>query len=75
MLYRQPILRLPGRVVIITATVAPTTGTGTPTGTVTFTIDGKAGSPVGLTEINGKDQATFVDACLGGGQVHDHRVL
>ena len=57
-----------GKSVIITATVAPTTGTGTPTGTVTFTIDGKAGSPVGLTVANGKDQATFTMPALAAGR-------
>jgi Bacterial Ig-like domain (group 3) len=56
-----------GQIVTFTATVAPTVGTGTPTGTVTFTINGHAGSPVTVTEVNGKDQATVVMPALGAG--------
>jgi hypothetical protein len=56
-----------GQSVVFTATVASTTGSGTPTGTVTFTIDGKAGSPVNLTEASGKDQATFTMPDLAAG--------
>ncbi len=45
--------------VIFTATVAPTAGTGTPTGTVTFTIDGTPETPVALQVVSGQDQASF----------------
>ncbi len=48
-----------GQSVSLTATVGPTNGSGTPTGTVVFTINGKAGSPHALTEVDGKDQATL----------------
>src|SRR5262249_22253578 len=47
-----------GQVTTMTATVT-TTGTGMPTGTVTFFIDGKAQSPVRLTGHNGLAQATL----------------
>src|SRR5262249_18746848 len=42
-----------GDSVTFTATVAPTSGNGTPSGTVTFTIDGTAGTPVSLQLSNG----------------------
>jgi len=38
----------PGTQVTFTDTVAPASGTGTPTGTVTFEVDGVAGTPVTL---------------------------
>ena len=38
-----------------------------PTGTVTFTIDGKADSPVPLTDVNGEDQATLTLPALAAG--------
>jgi len=58
-----------GQSVTFTAVVAPTgVTTATPTGTVIFTIDGKAGSPVPLTEVNGKDQATFTMPNLAAGR-------
>jgi hypothetical protein len=56
-----------GQAVIFTATVAPASGPGAPTGTVTFTIDGKAGSPVLLTDVNGQDQATLTLPSLAAG--------
>ncbi len=57
-----------GQGVVFTATVGPATGTGTPTGTVAFTINGQAGSPVPLTEVNGQDQATFTMPALAAGR-------
>ena len=56
-----------GQTVVFTATVAPGSGAGTPTGTVTFTIDGKAGSPVPLTDVNNADQATVTLPSLAAG--------
>ncbi len=47
----------------MTAVVA-TAGTGIPTGTVTFLIDGKAQAPVRLTEVGRFDQAGFTTATL-----------
>ena len=52
-----------GQTVTLTAVVA-TAGTGIPTGTVTFTIDGQAQAPVSLTEVGGSDQATFTTSTL-----------
>jgi len=37
-----------GGAVNVTAAVAPTSGSGAPTGTVTFTVDGVAGAPISL---------------------------
>ena len=51
-----------------TATVAPTSGTGTPTGSVTFTIDGTPETPVPLQVVGGMDQASFPISSLGVGQ-------
>ncbi len=45
----SPASPLVGATVTITATVAPSSGTTAPTGTVTFTIDGTAGTAVALT--------------------------
>ena len=56
-----------GQTLVFTATVAPATGVGTPTGTVTFTINGKAGSPIALTDVNGADQATLTVPALSAG--------
>ncbi len=57
-----------GETVTFTATVAPTAGsTGTPTGTVTFAIDGVTEPPVALRMVNGSDQATFSLATLAAG--------
>ena len=55
-----------GQPVTLTAVVA-TAGTGTPTGTVAFTIDGQAQAPVSLTEVGGSDQATFTTSTLTPG--------
>jgi hypothetical protein len=52
-----------GQMVTLAAVVA-TAGTGIPTGTVTFSIDGQAQAPVRLTEMGGSDQATFTTATL-----------
>ncbi len=52
-----------GQTVTLTAVVA-TAGTGIPTGTVTFTIDGQAQAPVTLTEVGGLDQASFTISTL-----------
>jgi Bacterial Ig-like domain (group 3) len=62
-----PVASIVGQTVIFTATVAPASGRGTPGGTVTFTIDGKAGSPVPLSEADGKDQATLTLPALAAG--------
>ncbi len=56
-----------GDQVTFTATVAPTSGTGTPSGTVTFTIDGTAQTPVPLQVVSGMDQASFPISTLSGG--------
>jgi len=52
-----------GQPVVITATVAPQTGTGTPTGSVTFYLDTVAQTPVSLTG----SSATFTFSTLTGG--------
>jgi hypothetical protein len=57
-----------GEPVTFTAMVGPTTGTGTPTGTVTFTIDGTPETPVTLQVVKGSDQASFSVAALTAGQ-------
>jgi len=56
-----------GQSVTFTALVCCGTGTSTPTGTVTFTIDGKAGPPIPLAEVNGKMQATFTTSSMTPG--------
>ena len=57
-----------GKPVTFTATVkAVAPGIGTPTGTVTFSINGTPQSPVPLRVINGVDQATFTTAPLSAG--------
>ncbi|MBX9462325.1 MAG: Ig-like domain repeat protein [Aquamicrobium sp.] len=53
-----------GDSVTFTATVAAASGGGTPTGTVTFTVDGTAQAPVTL---DGSGQATFTTASLAPG--------
>ncbi len=57
-----------GEAVSFTAIVAPQTGTGTPTGTVTFSIDGAAQPPVALAIVGGTDQASFSTSTLTLGQ-------
>jgi hypothetical protein len=58
-----------GQAVTFTAIVTPTAGTsaGTPTGTVTFSIDGVAQAPVMLAAVGGQDEATFSTASLSIG--------
>jgi hypothetical protein len=63
-----------GDSVTFTATVAPASGIGTPTGTVTFTIDGQAQTPVPLQVVGGNDQAQFPISTLPGG-THTVRVM
>ncbi|MGQ3038126.1 MAG: Ig-like domain repeat protein [Neoaquamicrobium sediminum] len=53
-----------GAAVTFTATVAPVSGSGTPTGTVTFTIDGAPQVPV---PVNGSGQATISTSALAVG--------
>jgi Bacterial Ig-like domain (group 3) len=48
-----------GETVVFTATVAASAGSGTPTGSVSFAINGKAGSTVPLTAVNSEVEATF----------------
>jgi Big-like domain-containing protein len=57
-----------GQAVTFTATVAPSSGTGTPTGTVTFTIDGTAQTPVPLEVLGNVDQASLppISSLTGG---------
>ena len=52
-----------GQSVTFTATISPSSGSGTPTGTVNFTVDG--GAPTSVPLSNG--QATFSTASLGPG--------
>src|SRR5262249_23893762 len=61
-----------GATVTFPATVAPGTGAGTPTGNVTFTIDGVAQRPVPLRMVGGHDQASFSIATLAAGT---HRIV
>jgi hypothetical protein len=53
-----------GQPVTFTATVAPGGAAGTPSGSVTFTIDGVSQPPVPLHVVNGSDQATLSIASL-----------
>jgi hypothetical protein len=55
-----------GQTVTLTAVVA-TGGTGIPTGTVTFTINGQAQAPVSLTKVGSSDQASFTTSTLMAG--------
>jgi hypothetical protein len=58
-----------GQQVMFTAVVSPGPGTfaGTPTGTVTFTVDGTPQTPVPLQMVNGQEQAVFSLATLTAG--------
>jgi hypothetical protein len=56
-----------GQAVTFTATVTASSYTGTPTGTVTFIIDGQAQSPVVLSLAGGSDQAQFNTSALSAG--------
>ena len=51
-----------------TAVVTAPGFAGTPTGTVTFTIDGHAQSPVPLSVVGGVDEAKFAISTLTAGQ-------
>ena len=64
-----------GDQVTFTATVAPMSGTGTPSGDVTFSIDGKPETPVALQVVNGVDQASFSISTLFAGPALDQRFL
>ncbi len=54
--------------VIFTAVVSPSGSTGTPSGSVTFTIDGVSVAPVPLQLQTGSDQATLSIASLAEGR-------
>jgi hypothetical protein len=56
-----------GQPVTFTVVVSAGATAGTPTGSVTFTIDGVSEAPVPLQLINGSDQATFSLASLAKG--------
>jgi len=56
-----------GQPVTFVATVAPGGPTGTPTGTVTFSVDGTHELPVSLRLVNGSDQAVFTISSLTAG--------
>jgi Bacterial Ig-like domain (group 3) len=57
-----------GQQVTFTAVVTASGFAGTPTGTVTFTIDGQTQTPVPLGVVGGVDQAQFVTSTLAVGQ-------
>ena len=56
-----------GQTVDVTAVVGPQSGTGVPTGTVTFTIDGGTPATIALQQVGTSDQATLVLPVLTGG--------
>ena len=56
-----------GQSVTFTAVVTAPSYQGTPTGTVTFTIDGQALTPVSLALVGGSDQAQFTTSTLSAG--------
>ncbi len=57
-----------GQQVTFTAIVSAPGFQGTPTGTVTFTIDGQAQTPISLTVVGGMDEAQYVTSTLTAGQ-------
>jgi CSLREA domain-containing protein len=59
---------LVGQPVTFTAVVSAPGYKGTPTGTVTFTIDGHPGQPVQLSMVGGQDEAQFVTSTLTAGE-------
>jgi hypothetical protein len=59
---------LVGQQVTFTAVVTAAGYSGTPTGTVTFTIDGAAQTPVPLSVIGGANEAQFTTSALTAGQ-------
>jgi hypothetical protein len=56
-----------GQQVTLTAVVTAASFQGTPTGTVTFSIDGHAQPPTPLSIVDGKDEAQFVTSTLTAG--------
>src|SRR5262249_46284161 len=60
-----------GQATVLTATVVASSGTGIPTGTVTFTIDGISQPPVGLQVVGGSALATFTFTAQAPG---DHEI-
>jgi len=56
-----------GQPVTFAAVVSPSGTAGTPSGSVTFTIDGVSHAPVPLQLVSGRDQATLSIASLGAG--------
>jgi hypothetical protein len=56
-----------GQPVTFTAVVSASGFQGTPTGTVTFTIDGHAQPPVALSVVGGKDEALLTTSTLTAG--------
>jgi hypothetical protein len=57
-----------GQQVAFTAVVTASGFSGTPTGTVTFSIDGQAHTPVTLAVVGGVDEAQFATPALAAGQ-------
>src|SRR5262249_25769487 len=57
-----------GDMVTFTATVTSSSGSGVPTGSVTFSIDGKAQAPGPLKLVNGHEQAQFQTTTLSAGK-------
>jgi hypothetical protein len=53
-----------GQTVTFTAVVAPGAGTGPPTGSVTFSLDGQALGSVNLATVDGVDRAVFTTSTL-----------
>ncbi len=58
----------PGQPVTFTALVMAPSYLGTPTGTVTFSIDGQAQTPVTLSVVGAADEAQYVSSTLAAGQ-------
>jgi uncharacterized repeat protein (TIGR01451 family) len=56
-----------GQAVTFTATVVPTSASGTPTGAVIFSVDGQAQPPVRVAVVNGRGQASFTISSLSAG--------
>ena len=57
----------PGQAVTFTAVVTAPSYQGTPTGTITFTVDGHTQTPVALALVGGSDQAQFTTSTLSAG--------
>jgi hypothetical protein len=53
--------------VTFTAIVSPSSGAGAPSGVVTFSIDGKAQSPIAVALVHGHEEATFATSKLSVG--------